>query len=402
MLFQIAWRNLFRNRLRSFVIMFAIALGICVGIFFLGFSWGLMDQRGRDIIDTQLGHIQLHAERFSLEDSADLQLENAVQLAGALAERKEIKAVSPRTLRTGMIASSRKSQGVLIQGVDPESERSVTTIADKIIEGSFLASKGRNPIVIGENLAEALGVKIRSKITLTFYQTDGEITSGAFRIVGLYKTASSPWDKMNAFVKRSDLQRLMLGENVIHEIALRLEEPEYVEEQKVALQSSFSGPKIESWADVQPTLRLMNEQFDMSVNIFMGIILFALMFGILNTMLMAVLERKKELGMLMAVGMSRQQIFGMIMIETMMLSLVGAALGMLAGWALVSWFGMRGIPLSVIAEGLSSMGMADVVYTKLEWIYYLQIVGMVVSVAIIAAIPPARKALKLNPVEAIR
>lgn len=402
MLFQIAWRNLFRNRLRSFVIMAAIALGICVGIFFLAFSWGLMDQRGRDIIDTQISHIQIHQEGFSIEDSANVDIAGADALMQKLQNNPNIEAASGRTLRTGMVASSRKSMGVLVQGIVPEDESKVTTISQKMVQGGFLGKKGRNPIVIGEGLAEELGVKLRSKITLTFYRNDGEITSAAFRVAGTYKTAAGPFDKMNVFIKQADIQRIMGGDLTIHEVAIRLKNPDTIFETQTALKTDFPSQKIEYWGEIQPTLQMMNEQFDISVGIFMGVIIFALLFGILNTMLMAVLERRKELGMLMAVGMKRNQIFSMIMIETVLLAVVGAAIGMLAGWGIVSWFGVKGIPLSSLAEGLASMGMSDVVYTKLDTPYYIQTAVMMVIAALIAAIPPARRALKLNPVEAIR
>ncbi|MFK7972892.1 MAG: ABC transporter permease, partial [Bacteroidia bacterium] len=401
MLFQIAWRNLFRNRLRSFVIMGAITLGITLGIFMLAFSWGLMDQRGRDIIDTQIAHVQVHQSGFSLEDSAELVIQNASKVLATLEQQESVLAVSARTLRTGMVASTRKSLGVLIRGIDPQAEAAVTTIAQKMVQGDFFTKKGRNSIIIGENLAEELGVKLRSKITLTFYRNDGEITAGAFRVAGTFKTAASPFDKGNVFVKQSDLQRLMGDEAVVHEIALRLTESELAEPTKKKIQASLPSYDTKYWGDVQPTLKLMNEQFNLSVAIFMGIIIFALLFGILNTMLMAVLERKKELGMLMAVGMKRYQIFGMIMIETIMLSMIGAAIGLLIGYGVVSWFGVQGINLGMMKEGLSSMGMADMVYTKLEFPYYVQTTVMMVLAAIIAAIPPSIKALKLNPVEAI-
>ena len=147
---------------------------------------------------------------------------------------------------------------------------------------------------------------------------------------------------------------------------------------------------------------MMNDFMIMYYFIFIGIVMFALAFGIINTMMMTILERTKELGMLMAIGMNRRRIFSMIMLETIFLTIVGAAAGMLAGWIIVKSLGKTGIHFSSWGEGFEAIGFAATVYPVITPSFFMIITVMVIVTAIISSVWPARKALKLDPAEAIR
>ena len=136
--------------------------------------------------------------------------------------------------------------------------------------------------------------------------------------------------------------------------------------------------------------------------IFMSIILLALSFGIANTMLMAVLERKRELGMLMSVGLNRTKIFLMILFETIFISCVALPIGIFMSYLMISYFGQVGIDLSIFAEGLEAFGMKSMLYTKLPFNYYVNITILTLFVTFISSLFPARRALKLDPAEAVR
>jgi ABC-type antimicrobial peptide transport system permease subunit len=136
--------------------------------------------------------------------------------------------------------------------------------------------------------------------------------------------------------------------------------------------------------------------------VIIGFILFALAFGIINTMLMAILERTKELGMLMAIGMNKKRVFSMIMMETVFLTMVGAIIGILIGGLLVGITGKTGLDFSAFSDGFESMGWAAIVYPTIDSFFFFSIVALVIITGILSSIIPARKALSLNPVEAIR
>jgi ABC-type antimicrobial peptide transport system permease subunit len=159
---------------------------------------------------------------------------------------------------------------------------------------------------------------------------------------------------------------------------------------------------VNTWKELAPDAAMMNDFMIMYYLIFIGIVMFALAFGIINTMMMTILERTRELGMLMAIGMNRRKIFSMIMLETVFLTLVGAAVGMLGGWVIVTSLGKSGIHFSTWGEGFEAIGFAATVYPVITPSFFLIITIMVIATAIISSVWPARKALKLDPAEAIR
>ncbi|MEM6262602.1 MAG: FtsX-like permease family protein [Bacteroidota bacterium] len=401
MLITIAWRNIWRNPLRSAVVMTSIALGLMAGTFLLAFSWGMNEQRTREIIETQVSHLQVHHPNFRADnDVADFIPESRSVLSMAK-QNQQVKAATGRLLVGGMVASAKGNTGVQIRGITPDAEHEVTQLRDRIIEGEYFTAR-RNPIIISQKTAERLKVGLRKKVVLTFQRPDGEITAGAFRVNGIYQTTNPKYDEAHVFVRLNDLDRLLGSAGKLHEVAILMKDIELLPQVKTDLTAEFPEAAIEDWMELSPDLRLIAESFGVSMRIFIGVILLALAFGIINTMLMAVLERRRELGMLMSIGMNRKRLFGMVMLETAMLTLIGSPIGLGVAWLLIAFFGKVGISLSAVSDGLSSMGFSDRVYTSLETTYYIETAIMVVITAIIASIYPAIKAIKLNPVEAMR
>jgi len=251
---------------------------------------------------------------------------------------------------------------------------------------------------------EAIKYKLRKKIVLSFQAHDGHLAYDAFRVVGVYKTTNTMFDGLNVFVHMNDIAKVAsIPANQVNEIAITLSELQYVDQTKESIKLMRPALSIQTWKELRPDVGMMSEALGFYLMIFMIIILLALGFGIVNTMLMAVLERIKELGMLMAIGMNKGRVFSMIMLETIFLSLVGAAVGMFITWLLITYTGSTGIDLSALyGEGFETMGYSAQIYPKLGWSSYIQVTVLVILTGIIASIYPARKALKLNPSEALR
>ncbi|MGI9542951.1 MAG: ABC transporter permease, partial [Cyclobacteriaceae bacterium] len=233
--------------------------------------------------------------------------------------------------------------------------------------------------------------------------TAGSIVAGAFRIMGLYKTYNSGYDDLHLFIRGEDLTGLLGIPGQYHEIATLLDQPETLDAFTNELSAKYSSLLVEQWKDLSPELGLMIDSFDQYMIIFLIIILLALSFGIINTMLMSVLERVREIGMLMAIGMNRLRLFGMIALETSFLVLIATPFGLLFAYLTNSYLGEVGMDLSgLYQEGYASYGFKSFIYPKLENIYYFRIMIMVVITAILASIYPAITAIRLNPVTAIR
>ena len=390
-----------------------------------------MQEKVNSVIELEMSHIQVHSKDFRDEYLAGQIISNSEELIDELrgwdlgygiqgsetgssdetsntkpqspdpkSETEIIKAVSSRIVSMMMIASPNKNGAVKVLGVDPTDEAAVSVIDEKIIEGSFFENAKRNPIIISSRLAEDYKVKLRSKLVLTFQDVDNEITAGAFRVHGIFDTKNGVFDDTHVYVRRSDINKLMkVGDNV-HEIAILLNEHEMAEPLADELQAAFPDLEIKAWLDLQTGMRYMIEAMDTYLYWIVGIILLALLFSIVNTMLMAVLERVREIGMLMAIGMTKGRIFMMIMLETVFLSMIGGPVGLFIAYTLVNFFAKTGINVSAAAYG--EMGFGQVIHPYLETQSYWSVTYMVLIMAIIAAIYPAIKALRLNSVEAIR
>lgn len=402
MIIKIAWRNVWRNTLRSGVVIASIALGIWAGLFVISISAGLNEQRTKDALDTYISHIQIHNPDFVKDNNVEYRINDIETVRKDLENEPGVRSFSERVVLSGMVSSSTGGYGARITGVIPEHERNVSTMHEKIVEGEYFEGIKKNPIVIGRKLAEKLNVGMKKKVVLTFQKDNGDIVAGAFRVAGIYKTSNSKADEMNVFIRAEDANRLLEESAGFHEVAIMVNDLEHVEAVADTLGSELSSLSVRSWREVSPDLGYADEMMMQMLYIIIGIILMALSFGIVNTMLMAVLERKRELGMLMSVGMNKTKVFFMIVIETVFISLVGGPIGVVMGYVTVSYFGHRGIDLSIVGKGLESFGISTTIYTSLEPAFYLNVSIMVIVAAILSSIYPARKALQLKPAEAVR
>tara|TARA_R110002167_G_scaffold140212_9_gene327916 strand:- start:559 stop:1776 length:1218 start_codon:yes stop_codon:yes gene_type:complete len=403
MLVQIAWRNIWRNKSRSLVVISAIIIGVWAGIFILSFSWGLYKNNIDESVYRQLSHLQIHHPRFVEENDSKFSIPNTDEIIAQLKGDERIASVSSRVITTGMITSPTTASGVKIYGIDPTAERAQIRLHESVREGAYFESGKDNAILIGEKLAEKLKVKIKSKVVLTFTNVNSEMVSAAFRVGGIYRSKNISLDKMYVYVQQDKLRELLgLQSFESNEIALLVKDEAQLENIKNDTKTLVSEGKIEDWKELSPELGMVIESFNLYTYIVTGIILLALTFGIVNTMLMSVLERIRELGMLMAIGLNKRKIFVMIMLETFYLTLIGCPVGLLIGWLTVEALGKIGINISMFSEGLASYGFSAMIYPALDSQKYVIIVTMCLATSLCAAIYPAYKALQLNPSEAIR
>lgn len=403
MIFSISWRNIWRNKVRSFVIITAVALGIFASVYATAFIQGMVDQRIQKVIRTELSFIQVHHPGFRQTTEYTNYMANASELKSGISRIPHVSGVSNRLVLQSMITSTETASGITIVGFDPEEEKKITNISNKIIEGNYFRKDDKNPVIIGRKLAEKLNVKIKSKVVITLQDLENNITSGAFRVVGIFSTDNNMFDESQVYIRYDDMARLTdFPVNAAHEIAVSIDENENMEAVQAAIKTIADGEEVKNWKELSPEMSYLTETMDLYLYIFVVIILLALLFGIINTMLMVVMERTKELGMLMAIGMNKHRIFFMIVLESVMLSLVGGIIGIFIG-GLATFYGQtHPIDLSLWAEGYREYGYDSFVYTTLMPGMMFDVAIMVMITGVIAAIYPAYKALKNNPADALR
>lgn len=403
MLLILAWRNIWRNKARSLVIMLSVAIGLLAGIAVMALYKGMLKSRVRTVIDRELGHLQIHHPDFQQDQHPSYILSEGEELLRRLEADARVDALMPRTIAQGMLVTTTGSAGVQINAVQPEREYPGSQLGQKIKEGSGFEKGKTNQILIGRKLARKMKLKTGAKLVLTFADKDDNLISSAFRIAGIYQSGNDPLDEMNVYLLQSTLNELLQTGNGFHELAVHLRKDADLPALLQELRRSYPQLRIESWQDLSPETDLMVKTVDQYSVIILAIVLVALAFGILNTMLMAVLERTREIGMMTALGMSRLRIFFLVMMETIFLTLAGAPLGLGPAFLITSHYQKNGLDLSGMGEDMmASFGFETMVYPEFPWDKITMVLIMVGITALLACLLPSWKALRMQPVEALK
>ena len=470
MILNIAWKNVWRSRVRSLVVVFAIAIGLWGGILAVAFMEGLLLGRLNDAVKIEVASIQLHNAAFMENDEIQYTIDNVDALMADIQSEEGVEALTKRFKTDVMINSNRSAAGVTLLGVVPETEKKVSELYKHLVDTNSRYFEGvrRHPILIGQKLAKKLKVHLRSKLMINTVDINGQAVREVFRVVGIFKTQNTGFDEANVFILFSDAQKIFgIPENQAHEVAILMKnmrnsgaladslknkytrfriddkallkarndsipqevyntlaklksEKEYsysaygallrrqlgmekFEEYKKQLYAlGESGLSVTQWFEISPELAMQSTWLDFMMYVFVGIILAALGFGIINTMLMAVLERVREIGMLIAIGMNRRRVFAMIVLETVFLTFTGGIVGIFISWLTVSILNAKGVNMSQFSQGMEALGYPSLIYPTIETSSYFVVAAMVVLTGILAAIYPALHAVRLKPAEAIR
>ncbi len=403
MIWSIAWRNIWRNKLRSIIVLSAITIGLFAGVFSTGFYKGMADMRVESGIKTEVSHIQIHKPEYTLNNEIKLYFTQSDEMVKEINNMPEVAGASRRIKAECFFKTAHGTRGVRIIGVEPGREKTVTDIYEFVKAGDYLDGEHRIPrILVGQTLGEKLKLKIGSKIPVDIVDLNGNFSSRLYKVGGFYRTTNTGFDERNVFVTFDDLkQQLNMPDDAAHEIAVYLDDNASLEMVYKKISDRYPDLEVETWRDVSKELALINDSMDQYMYIFVIIILLALCFGVINTMLMVVMERTKELGMLMAVGMHRSRVFLMIILESVFLSLSGGILGIIIGYGVIKIFEKQPIKLEMF-KGFEQYGYASEVYTNLPISMAFTMGALVFVLGIISAIYPAWKAIRLDPADAIR
>jgi ABC-type lipoprotein release transport system permease subunit len=401
---KIAWRNILRNRARSFITIAAVAAGLCALIFLKSFVDGADHQMIANYTDLLAGHIQIHKAGFQKNMGLDKSINNEESIAAVLRKTPYVAAFAPRIKEFALISSSESSAGILLLGIDPAREQGVTTLHRKIQTGTFLSGADNDAILIGRQLADNLKVTVGDKVVVMGQAFDGSIAAAAYTVCGLLDAGAEELDKSMAFITLRAAQHLFVMENRISEIAVKTRNLDEIEAATQDLRGRCNRTTFEvlNWKEISPMIYQWLQFDQVFTGLFLFIVLLVVAGGILNTILMGVLERTKEFGIMLALGTKPSQIIFMVGAESLFLGLIGAGLGTLAGAGLVLLSGHTGIDLSSVSEALNDSYIGSMVYPLLRPVSVAVYAGIVLLLSIAVSVFPAVKASRLSPIEAIR
>ena len=398
---RLAWRNLWRNHRRTLIMLLAITLGTWAMIFMTALMRGMVSQMVADGISALPGHVQAHHAEYRDDPSvanlipiSDSELSERFDAAGFVgwASRVRVPAV---------ITSEYDSRGVTLLGVDPRQERGLTFVDYDAVEGRFLESADDSGIVIGRKLAKILNTKLGKRIVLMSQDPDNEIADRGYRVVGLFDANVTAFEENYVFAGKTTTQKMLRIGDQVSELVVLGDDFRHVEaEFNKTVELIDGGAEVKRWVDLDAFLAQMLNVMDGFVFVWIVVIFLALSFGLVNTLVMAVFERVREIGLMLALGMRPIHILGQIVIESLLLLAIGLAMGSALAWAAVQPM-KGGVDLSMVGEGLDMWGMSTVLYPELLLSDVILANVVVLVLGFLASLSPAWRAANYEPIEAI-
>jgi ABC-type lipoprotein release transport system permease subunit len=397
----LAWRNLWRNYRRTLIILTTITLGVWSMIFMSALMRGMVDEIVRNGLETLPGEVQIHAPAFRRDPS----VVNSMAMPGGellhtLGE-SPIVAWAARVRVPAVISSERDSRGVVLLGVDPTAEAALGSAPDNLIEGRFLQSVDDKGVVIGASLAKRLETSLGKRIVLMSQNPANDVADRGARIVGIYKARLPGTEDIYVYAGRAVMQKMLdIGERV-SEVAVTADDYRAVQSWYPGILEA-AGDELEvlPWTELDTFLSSMLAVQDGFALVFMVVVFLALSFGLVNTLVMAVFERVREIGLMLALGMRPALILGQVLLESLYLLGIGLAVGNITAYFSIKAL-ESGIDISSVAQGMEMMSMSPVLYPALSLDDMLMSTAVVLVLGLAASLLPAWKASRLDPVKAL-
>ncbi len=402
MLLRLAWRNIWRNSRRSLIVLCSIIVGMAATVFTDSFYRGFMKQMFENQLGSHTSHIQIHTRGFNDNKVVQNFMPEYRRVISRLETQPNVAHFSKRIIAFGLLSSASNSSGVSIIGINPRDEAKITTIQRSVVAGRYLSGE-KHEIVISKRLAATLDIGLGDRVVAMASALDGKVGSDVFRVVGLYESASSAFDRMYIYISLDNAQELLRVGDRISEVAVVARDINAVPNIKRDLMAETNSTyEVLSYQDLLPSLLMQLDLMDQMMLIFYAIIGLAMIFGIINTMLMSVFERIREFGVLKAVGMKNGRLFLMVMLEAFFLGLLGVGVGGMLGVAVDLTLSATGLNFAAFAEGLASYGAGAIIYPELSYSGLASALLLVLLFCVLAAVYPAYKAVRLQPISAIR
>ncbi len=401
----IAARNLLRNPRRSMIVIGGTASGILGFVFMLGFFDGFFEQSIENSTRYLTGHIQLERAGFRRDLAPELAIEAPEALLAQIRSVPGVAAVAPRVQTQALASTAANSEGIVLIGIDPPSERRVTFIDRTVVQGKALESSAERDVMIGRKLADKLKLRLGEKMVVMVQGANGQLGTAAYRVSGIFATESTSFDGTFAFVTLPAAQALLGLGSRVSTVNLRLEDRSRLGATVDALRTQVQVPEIVfvPWQELLPQLEEMVEFSRVFADILLVLLLLVVATAVMNTVFMAVAERTREFGVMMALGTSPAAIRRMVVYETLVLLGLASVVGYGLGIALVAYLGTVGMDLSGYFRDFPSIpGITGIIYPK---IFAATVVppGVVLLIAgVLVSLFPANRAARLDPVAAIR
>ena len=398
LLLQLSWRNLWRHRRRNAILLAAIAVAVAGVVLLNALLRGMQADMENSVIDNLTGHVKVLRPGY-LEDPS---IQRGFEVAAGWSEGLPADAVAGWALRVrvpAVVMSERETRGVQLVGVDPAQE-SISFLGGVAIAGEALSGREDRRILVGARLAEQLETAVGRRLVLVTQGADGRNREAGYRIAGIYRAEVGGLEQVFVFTGAEALQAT-LDTAAVTEVSVRLADTAREASVVERLDAAFGGLDVYTWRQLEPQAAQMVKFADAAVFIYFVVVMGALVFGLVNTLVTAVMERVRELGMLRALGMRPRTVVAQVTIESTLVMALGIALGLLIALGVFAAVA-DGIDLTAFDDSLASFGLRPIFVPVLEGRDVALVAAMSLALGLLASFYPARRAVRVKPLEALR
>jgi putative ABC transport system permease protein len=405
---KMAWRNIWRNTRRTILTIGAIGFASLLLVFMLSFQFGSYETMINTSVKIQTGHLQIQAREYQEKKNIRLVVPHPAKVAKILKTIPAIAAYTYRGRAFSLISSQERTYGIAVTGIDPEREADVSRLKSLIREGDFLTAADTDQALIGRLLAKNLRVRLGDELTVLGQGRDGSIAATVVRVKGIFSSGISEFDRAAIHIPLKTFQEVYAMQGAVHEVVVIADSLRSIAALKTRVEAGLASLNLKNpltvldWDELMPGLRQSIEMDLISGLIFYLLLVLVVAFSILNTFMMAIFERTREFGVLMAIGTTPGRLTKVLLIESMTMTFIGIGAGIVAGSLVTLYFQVHGIDFSGASELLSQFGISGRMYPKLSWLSALSGPLAVLIITFLAALYPALKVRRLQPVEAMR
>lgn len=402
---KLCWKNVWRNRRRTLLTVNAIGVGVMALVAIHNYYDSFHQQIIDNVIRYQSGHLMIATKGYHQSRSASHAISDSSPLISQLDQNPQVTSSARRTFAPGLLSSPYGAANVVFVGIEPDREKQVTRYFANIKEGHYFENAPENAIVLGRPLADLLKARIGSKVVALTQGVEGSIGNELFSVCGIYETGADA-DKSTTFIRLVKARELLsLTGDATHQIALILKPETNVENLKQDIENHNPDLEALSWRDVQKHVVAIID-LDGAVNrLLLLIILLVAALGITNTILMSIMERSREFGIMMAIGTRTRELVGMVIGETAILCAIGVVIGNILGTGVTLFFGHTGFDLKWLTSqdfAIDGTVVQTICFPTLSWHNSLTVSLAVMSLSIVVALFPIRFISRLQTVAALR
>jgi len=407
-LFAMAWRNVLRHRRRSILTAMAMAISVAIVSAIMVLTEGMYGMMREVIIDQNLGHLQVHHTAYPGRRQMYDALDDVDATMAELESVDGVVSVVPRLFGQALLGAGKRTEGAQLLGIDPVREGRMRDLSDRLTAGRWLDDGPTQELVLGEDLAKRLKVELGAEVVAVTQSADGSLGNDLYTLVGVVQTGVPALDRGAGFLHRETLGALLTLEDRAHELVVLTDdrEPDHLAQVKPRVEAALQGQPaiVRTWSEVDPASTQLFAMQSVSNGILIFLFFGVSAVGVVNTLLMSVLERTKELGVMRALGMRPGELIQLVMAEALILATLAIAIGLVGAGVLDGYLVVQGLDLSVQGEGfeMGNMTFDPVIKGKLQADAIWQPVAGVFLFSVFAAVWPAVRASRLRPVDALR